>query len=185
MFLLSAAGMTAIAIRAARAQEAAAPVAALPRLPPMAVRSPHDVFLRARRPAWPRGAGESLPELYAEETHVVHPFHPLDDQPITSRDELRAPLHPSRGHASPLPRRTVENVVIHETSDPEVIVAEFEYHGDSADTGERVVIPAVFIMRVREGRIVSSRDYLDHLASARFRGQLGEVLDAVRDRYGA
>ena len=130
------------------------------------------------------GRWDSLPQLYADETHVVHPFHPLGGEPLTSRAELRTHFTVPEG-APPVPRRTVENVVIHETSDPEVIVAEFEYHGDAAGTGERVVIPAVFVMRVRDGEIVSSRDYLDHLASARFRGQLGEVLDAVRERHGA
>jgi uncharacterized protein len=145
--------------------------------------TPHDVFYELATGV-AEGRWQTLPELYAEETHVVHPFHPLDDRPITSRDELRRHFTLPEGML-PLPRRTVENVVIHDTSDPEVIVAEFEYHGNSADSGEPVVIPAVFIMRVREGRIVSSRDYLDHLASARFRGQLGEVIDAVRDRYGA
>ena len=130
------------------------------------------------------GRWDSLPQLYADETHVVHPFHPLGGEPLISRDELRAHFTVPEG-APPVPRRTVENVVIHETSDPEVIVAEFEYHGDAAGTGELVVIPAVFVMRVRDGEIVSSRDYLDHLASARFRGQLGDVLDAVRERHGA
>jgi ketosteroid isomerase-like protein len=112
----------------------------------------------------------------------VHPFHPLGAAPLTSRAELRGHFTVPEG-ASPVPRRTVENVVIHETVDPEVIVAEFEYHGDAIDTGERVVVPGIFVMRVRDGLIVSSRDYLDHLASARFRGQLGEVLDAVRERH--
>lgn len=149
----------------------------------MSVLSPREVFLELVTGV-AEGRWDSLPQLYAEQTHVVHPFHPVGGEPLTSRDELRAHFTVPDG-AAPVPRRTVENVVIHETSDPEVIVAEFEYHGDAAGTGERVVIPAVFVMRVRDGEIVSSRDYLDHLASARFRGQLGEVLDAVRERHGA
>jgi len=35
------------------------------------------------------------------------------------------------------------------------------------------------VMRVRNGEIVSSRDYHDHLASARARGRLGELFAAV------
>lgn len=149
----------------------------------MSARTPREVFLELVTGV-AEGRWASLPQLYADETHVVHPFHPLGGEPLTSRDELRTHFTVPEG-APPVPRRTVENIVIHETSDHEVIVAEFEYHGDAAGTGERVVIPAVFVMRVRDGEIVSSRDYLDHLASARFRGQLGDVLDAVRERHGA
>jgi uncharacterized protein len=146
-------------------------------------RTPRELFFELATGV-AEGRWQSLPELYAEQTQVSHPFHPLGDEPITSREALREHFTLPEGML-PLPRRTVENVVIHETSDPEVIVAEFEYHGDAADSGERVVIPAVFVMRVRDGEIVSSRDYLDHLASARFRGQLGEILDGVRERYDA
>ncbi|MEO5921929.1 MAG: nuclear transport factor 2 family protein [Pseudolysinimonas sp.] len=144
-----------------------------------ALRTPREVFLELVSGV-AEGRWQTLPELYAEQTHVVHPFAPLGGDAITSRAELREHFAPPEG-APPLPKRTVENVTIHETADPEVIVAEFEYHGDAIGTGERVIIPGIFVLRVHDGEIVSSRDYLDHLASARFRGQLGEVLDAVRE----
>jgi uncharacterized protein len=80
--------------------------------------------------------------------------------------------------AGPRPRRQVGNVTIHETADPEVIVAEFEYQG-TTETGEPYALPAIFVMRVRDGEIVSSRDYHDHLASARVRGRLDELFGAV------
>ncbi len=126
------------------------------------------------------GRWQTLPQLYAEQTHVVHPFDPAGQPPLSSRaaiqDHFTVPAD-----APPLPRRTVENVVIHDTADPEVIVAEFEYHGDAVDTGDPVIVPAIFVMRVRDGEIVSSRDYLDHLASARWWGVLDEVLATVSE----
>ena len=70
------------------------------------------------------------------------------------------------------------NVTIHETTDPEVIVAEFEYQGTTG-AGEAYALPAIFVMRVRDGEIVSSRDYHDHLASARAGGRLGELFAAL------
>jgi uncharacterized protein len=143
-------------------------------------RTPADVF-RQLVAGVAAGEWESLPELYAEETYVVHPLHPFGSEPITSRAELREHFRPAAG-APPLPKRIVENVVIHETVDPEVIIAEFEYHGAATDTGAPTVIPGIFVMRVRNGEILMSRDYLDHLASARFRGQLGEVLKAIGAR---
>jgi uncharacterized protein len=77
------------------------------------------------------------------------------ERPITSRAELREHFRPAAG-APPLPKRTVENVVIHQTVDSEVIIAEFEYHGAATDTGAPTVIPGIFAMRVRNGEILMS-----------------------------
>ena len=56
------------------------------------------------------------------------------------------------------------NVVIHETSDPEVIIGEFDYHGQVIATGRSFTVGAVFVLRARDGKIVTSRDYVNHLA---------------------
>ncbi|MFD0523241.1 nuclear transport factor 2 family protein [Paractinoplanes durhamensis] len=69
---------------------------------------------------------------------------------------------------------------MHETADPEVIVAEFAYRGHVAETGETFTVPCVFIMRIRDGRIIESRDYIDAIASARAWGQLDSLLAALR-----
>jgi uncharacterized protein len=138
-------------------------------------RSPREVFL-ALVTGIAEGNPDGLPELYAEQIDVSHPFDPLHGAPLRSREELRKQLE--RLAASPRPRRTVGNVTIHETTDPEVIVAEFEYQG-TTDAGQDYALPAIFVMRVRNGEIVSSRDYHDHLASARVRGQLGELFAAI------
>ena len=140
-------------------------------------RSPREVFLTLVN-GIAEGNPEGLPELYAEEIDVVHPFDPLHGAPLRSRDELRRRMGQLAN--GPRPRRRVGNVQIHETTDPEVIVAEFEYQG-TTDAGEPYALPAIFVMRVRNGEIVSSRDYHDHLASARVRGQLGELFAAMTD----
>jgi uncharacterized protein len=139
-------------------------------------RSPREVFL-ALVNGIADGNPDGLPELYAEQIDVVHPFDPLRGAPLRSRDELRRRME--QFAAGPRPRRRVGNVVIHETTDPEVIVAEFEYQGTSPDTGEPYALPAIFVLRVRNGEIVSSRDYHDHLASARVSGRLGELFAAL------
>jgi ketosteroid isomerase-like protein len=138
-------------------------------------RSPREVFLALVNGIADGNLAE-VPDLYAEQIDVVHPFDPLHGAPLRSRDELRKRLESLA--ARPRPRRRVGNVTIHETTDPEVIVAEFEYQG-TTDAGEPYALPAIFVMRVRNGEIVSSRDYHDHLASARARGQLGELFAAI------
>jgi uncharacterized protein len=139
--------------------------------------SPSEVFLAlvngvaARR--W-----EQLPSLYAEQTHVVHPFDPFRHAALRTREELREHFAPTG--AGPTLHRRAANITIHQTTDPEVIVAEFEYQGTVADTGEPFALPGIFVLRVRNGEIVSSRDYFDHLTAARVRGQLDALIAVVR-----
>ncbi|MEV0661597.1 nuclear transport factor 2 family protein [Actinomadura luteofluorescens] len=147
--------------------------------------TPREVFLRlvhgVCEERW-----EEVIELYAEQTHVEHPFHPLAAPALRSLEELRvhfgigAPPGAYTGHT--LRRRPV-GITVHETADPEVIVAEFRYEGTVVETGEPFAVPAIFVMRVRDGKIVESRDYLDHLRSAQARGQLGDVLAAVEQHH--
>lgn len=138
--------------------------------------SPREVFL-----ALVNGVAENrwdeLPGLYAEQTHVVHPFDPLRAPALRTRDELREHFRPTDD--GPLLNRRAAAIAIHETTDPEVIVAEFEYQGTVADTGEPFALPGIFVLRVRDGEIVSSRDYFDHLTAARIRGRLDELVDAA------
>ncbi len=139
-------------------------------------RTPREVFL-ALVDGVAAGRWAELPDLYADRTHVVHPFHPLRPAPLRTRDELREHFTPTEGDPR-LDRRAV-NITVHETADPEVIVAEFEYQGTNLDTGEPFTQPAIFVLRVRDGQIVESRDYFDHVTAARIRGQLGALLAAV------
>ncbi|MFI0818206.1 nuclear transport factor 2 family protein [Streptomyces sp. NPDC021098] len=139
--------------------------------------SPQEVFL-ALVNGVAEGRWNELPDLYAEQTHVVHPFHPLRVAALRTRDELREHFRPT-DTVPRLPRRAT-NITIHETTDPEVIVAEFEYQGTIAETGEPFALPGIFVLRVRDGQIVSSRDYFDHVTAARVRGQFDELVAAVR-----
>lgn len=123
------------------------------------------------------GRWDELPSLYAQQTHVVHPFDPLRAPALRTRDGLREYFRPT--DASPRLHRRAANITIHETADPEVIIAEFEYQGTVADTGERFALPGIFVLRVRNGEIISSRDYFDHLTAARIRGQLDGLVAAV------
>jgi uncharacterized protein len=138
--------------------------------------SPSEVFL-ALVNGVAEGRWEELPDLYAEQTDVVHPFDPFRSPALRTREEIRE--HFTVGGTGPRRRRRAVNITIHQTTDPEVIVAEFEYQGTADGTGEPIAVPGIFVLRVRDGEIVSSRDYFDHLAAARARGKLGELIAAV------
>lgn len=137
--------------------------------------SPREVF-HALVQGVSEGRWDELPQLYAAETNVRHPFDPSRTPAMRTREEIRDHFQRAADIPAKFERRPA-NVVVHETLDPEVVVAEFEYEGTS--DGGPFAIPCVFVLRVRDGEIVESRDYVDHLASARARGRLPEVIAAL------
>ena len=46
-------------------------------------------------------------------------------------------------------------------------------------TESRFAMPGIFVLRVRNGQIVSSRDYFDHVTAARVGGQFDALVAAV------
>jgi ketosteroid isomerase-like protein len=116
------------------------------------------------------GKWHELPELYAEETHVTHPFLP-GSPTLKTRKELREHFALGAASATQLQAR---DLVVHESTDPEVIVGEFDYQGTSA-IGRPFRVSNIFVLRVRDGLIVESRDYSDHLALAAASGRLAEL----------
>jgi ketosteroid isomerase-like protein len=99
-----------------------------------------------------------LADLYAEDTVVEFPFS-------TSRPTLhgREALAKHFLGATDRPLRlAAKNVVVHETTDPELVVVEYDY--DVEADGRTGTVGNVLVVRVRDGHIVGSRDYHDHQA---------------------
>jgi ketosteroid isomerase-like protein len=124
------------------------------------------------------GAGnwDQLADLYADDVVVEQPFGGL----APTRLEGRAAVHErfttaARGQLELQAR----NVVIHQTTDPEVVVAEFDYDGRATDSGRTFTAANVQVLRVRDGRIVASRDYHDHAALAVAMGRVPELAAAL------
>jgi ketosteroid isomerase-like protein len=140
--------------------------------------TPSEVFLRLVHGVADREF-EALPALYAEQTDVRHPMSPYGDRPLLTRDALREHFGAGGPRVAGVVRYEPDNIRIHETQDPEVIVAEFDYAGTVIATGEPFRVPCVFVLRVRDGLIVESRDYIDHVAMARARGLLDELIEAL------
>ncbi|MFF1606502.1 nuclear transport factor 2 family protein [Amycolatopsis sp. NPDC058278] len=114
-----------------------------------------------------------LPDLYAEQTHVTHPF--LPGAPVLrTRDELRKHFAAAKDVGVDF---EVADLVTYQGADPEVLIGEFAYQGDFG--GGRVRIANIFAMRVRDGLIVESRDYGDHLGVAGDTGRIPELAAKV------
>ncbi|MEQ3553920.1 nuclear transport factor 2 family protein [Pseudonocardia nematodicida] len=64
-----------------------------------------------------------------------------------------------RDYTSLVDVRSVPESVVHTTGDPEVIIAEFAAEGVAVATGQPYRMPYVAVIRVRDGEIVSYRDY--------------------------
>lgn len=127
--------------------------------------SPSEVFLRLVEGV-PARRWDSLLELYAEPTNVAHPMSPLSEPALVSRADLRRHFERANAATAALNFRA-ETIQIHQTVDAEVVVAEFEYRGANVATGAALSVPCIFVLRVRDGRIIESRDYIDHAAFAR------------------
>lgn len=54
-----------------------------------------------------------------------------------------------------------DDLIIHETADPEVIVVEFDLHGEYTHSGEKYRRSYIQVLRVRDDKIVSLRDYFN------------------------
>jgi ketosteroid isomerase-like protein len=113
---------------------------------------------------------DRLADLYAERTDVRHPFAPGGAPILSTRAEVRRHFAQAPGRADGIQRFEPVILHVHRTADPEVVVTEYRYEG-SAD-GRPVFITNILVTRVRNGVIVESRDYADHIAAARAFGRL-------------
>ena len=104
-----------------------------------------------------------LADAYAVDAVVEQPFMPRGHGCIEGREALRA--HFERAASMPLELR-VDKLVVFETTDPEIVIAEYDYDGRVVPTGETFRVANVQIFRVHGGEIVGSRDYHDHAAIA-------------------
>jgi ketosteroid isomerase-like protein len=119
---------------------------------------------------------DELAAMYAERTDVRHPFatsgHPLRTRADVRRHFAQAPTRADGvDHFEPV------GLHIHRTEDPEVVITEFRYEGSAG--GRPVLLPNIFVTRVRGGVIIESRDYADHIGAARAFGHLPALAAAL------
>jgi len=103
--------------------------------------------------------------LIAPDGHIEWPYLPAG---VPSRVEGREPIREFlRARAAGLVRfDEYRNTVIHETTDPEVVIVEYDVHGIVVATGAPLHQRIIAVIRVRDGLVVSYRDYLNPLVLA-------------------
>ena len=137
--------------------------------------TPRQVF-ETRTNLIAAGRWTEIADLYAEDTVVETPFALPAPHRAEGREAVRA--HFARSGAGAMEMQS-ENVRVHETTDPEVIVIECDYRGRFIPTGRTFDVPSVQILQVRDGLILSARDFTNHAVIAAATGQLSAVLSAL------
>jgi ketosteroid isomerase-like protein len=126
---------------------------------------PRDVFERLRG-ALSANDRAAFAEMMAVDGIVEWPFRaPGGPARLEGRDAIRDYVTDSQ--LGRLMRfEELRPDAIHETSDPEVIVVETTTIGRVIETGRRFELPAIAVLRIRDGEIISYRDYTNPLAAA-------------------
>ena len=139
--------------------------------------SPREVIEEVRRMI--AGDGPEFSSLFAADGVLRFPFAPPGaPAELRGREAIRELYQGGEPTKALLDMADVE-VLVRETEDPEVVVAEFGHRGWSHAIGEPYTFRAVAVVRVRGGQIVSYEDYIDSIAMARMLGRTRELVDAL------
>jgi ketosteroid isomerase-like protein len=122
-----------------------------------------------------------LHELYADDAVIDYPFGLPAPTKLRGRAEIQRYFAAVAGYPLTLQPRDVR---IHETRDPEVVVIEWTYDGLVTNTGRRFEVANIQVSRVRDGRIVVSRDYHNHFTLAEMTGRLQRLVSAAIAKSG-
>jgi ketosteroid isomerase-like protein len=131
--------------------------------------SPREVFECLHRAVQDDYDMDTQAALFAEDGVLEWPFAPAGmARRIEGREAIRRVLGAAGERTRQTGRRITEyrGVVVRETTDPEVIVAEFDLRGEMGATGDAYQLSFIQVLRVRNGQIVSMRDYFNPQAMA-------------------
>jgi ketosteroid isomerase-like protein len=121
----------------------------------------HEEFFARRTRVVEDGRWTDLISEYADDAVVHQPFARPEPVTLRGRDEIAR--HLAMGAALPI-TFAVKNVTVHETGDPEVFIAEYDYEVHVTTTGRTATVANIQLFRVRDGLIVESHDYHNHVA---------------------
>jgi ketosteroid isomerase-like protein len=103
-------------------------------------------------------------QCFAEDAVVEFPFsvEPAVPPRVEGRESIQkvATALGERFRRDGRRLRRFENLIVHETTDPEVLVVEFEALGEANDDSGAYRLPDIQVWRVRSGQVQSMRDYL-------------------------
>lgn len=119
--------------------------------------------------------GIEFADLFAPDGVLEYPFAaPGMPTRLEGRERIRAYHGRASGARDLLEMESVDTVV-HETDDPEVVVTEITHRGHAKMLEGPYEFTALGIVRVREGAIVSYRDFMNPVAMAQLFGRTQDL----------
>ncbi|HEX4791079.1 MAG TPA: nuclear transport factor 2 family protein [Actinospica sp.] len=120
--------------------------------PTRSARETVEVFLRTVV----EGSREELADLYAPDVRIVNVWAPGGPSATEGREVLRARM---AGTAKLWSFESLDDVVVHETGDPQVVIAEYRVNGRITASGRDFSLGFVSVLRIVDGLIAHARDY--------------------------
>lgn len=133
-------------------------------------RSPRET-LRAFHEAMKMKSADALADLYAPDgTHEFPFFTPNQTRTLEGREAVRD-LYRRAWSDHPLDIERIEDVFVHEGEDREIVVGQWKAQALVRATGKTVEITGLLVLRVRNGLIVHTRDFMDAMGIAKALGR--------------
>jgi len=127
--------------------------------------TPRDMFQRMRR--WFEQPGALTGELLADDVVIESPFAPPGRPTrFEGKQQWLDYANPERA-AFPVRIEACRTRAIHDTTDPDTIVVEYELTGTSSRTDQRATAAFIGVLTVRDGKIALWREYQDTMALQR------------------
>jgi uncharacterized protein (TIGR02246 family) len=122
--------------------------------------TPADVLAR-RSQLILNGDADGFAALFAPDAVIESSFAGPPGTPVRLEGREAIREYSRRVMASPLQLEDFEVAKLYQTQDPEVVITEMRATGTVTTTGRSFTTTSAQIIRIREGRIVHSRDFAD------------------------
>lgn len=142
--------------------------------------TPREAFARFQR-AVLNGSTTDLTHI-AEDVLIEWPFSPPGRPRSVQGREAYVAFAAAGRESLPVRFDEFRDVVIHDTTDPEVIVVEYDMVGTHKVTGQQASASFIKTVRVRDGEVVHVREYQDVLTMAAALGQLPDLMAELAAR---
>ena len=126
----------------------------------MSSATPADILAR-RRHLTLNGDADGLADLFAPDAVMEFSFHGPPGTPVRLEGREAIRDYSRNSMASPLRLEDYEVAELHQTQDPEVVIAEMRAKATVTTTGRSFTATSIQILRIREGHIVLWRDFAD------------------------
>jgi uncharacterized protein len=124
------------------------------------------------------GRIEEYADLFSADGTLELPFAPPGiPRRIEGREAIRAFFRAAATKVQAPLQWEFRSVVVHQTANPEVIVTEFDVHGRDPGDGEPYHFSNLQVMAVRQGEIVSIRDYWNPLDRPELMAGMSQIGD--------